>query len=314
MTSDTYGVCGISRILDSLPAEAANAFSRLPTDTWRNIEELRFSAARPVLVYRQTEGLFLSRSGTLNGSAKNAVTVTARQIAQTFRQLCENSVYSKEEDIRQGFLPLPGGHRVGICGSATVRQGEITFIKHISALNLRIAHEAVGCAECVMPYVFGGGEVHNTLIVSPPGVGKTTMLRDIARILGNTHKVGIADERGEIAAVFQGTAQNDVGLRSVVMDNCPKAAAIGLMIRSMGIDCVITDELGSAADVRAAELAAYAGVRIIASAHGDSLADLRTHPHLRTVLPLFDYIILLQKNSTSRLKQIIDTKERQGGI
>lgn len=314
MTNDTYDACGISRILDNLPAEAANALSRLPADTWRNVEELRFLAARPVLIYRQAEGLFLSRSGTLDVSAKNAVIVTARQIAQMFRLFCENSIYSKEEDIRQGFLSLPGGHRIGICGSATVRQGEIAFIKHISALNLRIAHEAVGCADCVMPYIFGGGKVHNTLIVSPPGAGKTTMLRDIARTLGNTHKVGIADERGEIAAVFQGTAQNDIGLRSVVMDNCPKAAAIGLMIRSMGIDCVITDELGSAADVRAAELAACAGVRIIASAHGDSLADLRTHPQLQTVLPLFDYIILLQKNNTSRLKQIISTKEIQGGI
>lgn len=314
MTSDTSAMCGISRILGCLPTEAATALSRLPSDIWRDAEELRFSAARPVLVYRRAEGLFLSRGGTLGLSAENAVTATARQIAQTFRRLCENSVYSKEEDIRQGFLSLPGGHRVGICGSATVRQGEITFIQHISALNIRIAHEVIGCADSVMPYVFGGGEVHNTLIVSPPGAGKTTMLRDIARILGNTHKVGIADERGEIAAVFQGTPQNDVGLRSVVMDNCPKSAAIGLMIRSMGIDCIITDELGSAEDVRAAELASRAGVHIIATAHGGSLSDLRTHPHLHTLLPLFDYIILLQKNSASRLKQIICTKEQKGGI
>lgn len=311
MPSQSNFVLGIAHLINCLPEEPAEALRNLPRSSWEEIEELRFLVRQPVMVYCQTEGLFLTPSGGLTSSISGAVTTTSGQIANIFRGLCENSVYAKEEDIRQGFLSLPGGHRAGICGSAVVRHGEVTFFKNISAINIRIAHQAIGCADSVIRHICSGGTLHNTLVVSPPGAGKTTLLRDIARILGGSYKVGIADERGEIAAVYKGVPQNDIGLRSVVMDSCPKAAAIGLMIRSMGIECVITDEIGSAEDARAIELASCAGVQTIASVHGAGLDDLHAHPHINALLPLFDYIILLQKPSGgSRIKQIIHTKER----
>lgn len=311
MTNHLNYTHGISHLMNCLPEETAEALSRLPCSDWEEIEELRFLSQRPVMVYRQAEGLFLTPAGGLTFSVQGAVTVTSGQVAAIFRQLCDNSVYAKEEDIRQGFLSLPGGHRAGICGSAALHHGEVTFLKNISAINIRIAHQAIGCADGVMRHICSGGALHNTLVVSPPGAGKTTLLRDIARSLGNTYKVGIADERGEIAAVYKGVAQNDIGLRSVVMDSCPKATAIGLMIRSMGIECVITDEIGSEEDARAVELASCAGVQTIASVHGAGLDDLRAHPHLGALLPLFEYVILLQKpEHGSRIKQIIHTKER----
>lgn len=311
MTAQSNLAPGISHIIGCLPEEPAQALSRLPCGSWEKIEELRFLAQRPVMVYRQTEGQFLTPSGSLTSSIQGAITITGGQVISLFRRLCENSVYAKEEDIRQGFLSLPGGHRAGICGSAVLQRGDITFLKNISAVNIRIAHQAIGCADDVIRHICSGGRLHNTLVVSPPGAGKTTLLRDIARTLGGSYKVGIADERGEIAAVYKGVPQNDIGLRSVVMDSCPKALAIGLMIRSMGIECVITDEIGSAADARAVELASCAGVQTIASVHGAELDDLRAHPHLSALLPLFDYIILLQKpTSGPRIKQIIHTKER----
>ncbi len=181
----------------------------LSAKDWAKLEEIRLLAQRPILLYQEGGSTFLTPSGAFTNSAERAVFVTIQQIATIFRQLCENSVYAKEEDIRQGFLSLPGGHRAGICGSATVHNGEVTFIKNISALNIRIAHQAIGCASGVMQHICSGGMLHNTILVSPPGGGKTTLLRDIARILGATYKVGIADERGEIAAVYKGEQAGD---------------------------------------------------------------------------------------------------------
>lgn len=311
MTTQIERPPGIAHLLDCFPSNIAQALGTLSAKDWAKLEEIRLLAQRPILLYQEGGSTFLTPSGAFTNSAERAVFVTIQQIAAIFRQLCENSVYAKEEDIRQGFLSLPGGHRAGICGSATVHNGEVTFIKNISALNIRIAHQAIGCASGVMQHICSGGMLHNTILVSPPGGGKTTLLRDIARILGATYKVGIADERGEIAAVYKGIAQNDIGLRSVVMDSCPKATAMGLMIRSMGVECVITDEIGSMEDAHALHLASCAGVHTIATVHGAGLEDLQIHPHLKSVLPLFEYVIFLQKSSgSSRIKQIICTKEQ----
>ncbi len=311
MTNQTELPPGIAHLLDCFPSSLAQALGALSAKDWAELEEIRLLAQRPIMLYRKAGGMFLTSCGTFTDSATDAAFVTVQQIAAIFRQLCENSVYAKEEDIRQGFLSLPGGHRAGICGSATLHCGEVTFLKNISAINIRIAHQAIGCADGVMQHICSGGTLHNTILVSPPGGGKTTLLRDIARILGASYKVGIADERGEIAAVYKGVAQNDIGLRSVVMDSCPKATAMGLMIRSMGVDCVITDEIGSAEDAHALRLASCAGVHTIATVHGAGMEDLQRHPHLKSMLPLFEYVIVLQKSSgSSRIKQIIYTKEQ----
>ena len=241
--------------------------------------------------------------GKLCQNADDGIDITQNHLAEAFSLICDNSVYAMEYDISQGFITLQGGHRAGICGSAVVKNGEVTYIKDISAINIRFARQAKGAAEKVIGSLIVDGEVKNTLIVSPPGCGKTTLLRDIARLLGNGFigfagvKVGILDERGELAAVYRGVPQNDVGIRTVVLDSCPKASGMTMLLRSMGLNVVITDEIGTPHDAEAIETLLCAGVRVIASAHGYSERDITNNPNISRLLGKsgFERIIILSR-------------------
>ncbi len=230
-------------------------------------EEIRIICGQAVMLYINGSGFFVTPHGDITSSKTNAQVATRAMINNIFCKICDNSVYAAEDEIRNGFVTLCGGHRVGICGTAVLKNGALHSIKHISALNIRIARQAIGAANKILP-VIADKYIRNTLIVSPPGCGKTTLLRDLARLLGEKYKLGIADERSEIAAVYRGEAQNDVGIRTVVMDGCPKDLAINMMTRTMGIEIALTDEIGSRADAAAIKSALCAGIKIIATAHG----------------------------------------------
>lgn len=222
-----------------------------------------------------------------------------------------NSVYAYEEQLRQGFVTLPGGHRVGMVGEVWLENGHIGGFREISGMNIRLARAVPGVALPFMRYVISGGRVLRTLIASPPAVGKTTLLRDMVRLLGEgvagllPQNMGLADERMEIAAVYQGEAQLDVGSRCDVISACPKAEAIMMLLRSMGPQVIVTDEIGSAADRRALAEVLNAGVSVIASAHGGSLAELRMRPEIRELLEqgFFERVILLRRSSGKLLPE-----------
>lgn len=234
-----------------------------------NPDEIRFVCGKPIAVLVGGKIFFAGTNGDILLNAENAAVCSRDMLNRIFKKACDNSVYAYEEEIRNGFITIDGGHRMGICGKGVVKNGVLTYIKDISALNLRIAHEVRGCAENVVKFICEKG-IADTLIISPPGGGKTTMLRDIARILGKNNKVGIADERSEICG-----GDFDVGTLSVVMDGVPKVTAIDMMIRSMGLDVVITDEIGSVADAEIIRRAIYSGINVIASIHGFSAADVK---------------------------------------
>lgn len=224
--------------------------------------------------------------------------VSADNIQRTAQRMCQDSVYARQAELRQGFVTLPGGHRAGFCGR-TVQDGEtIRCLTDISSIHLRITHEVIGAADAVLPFIVQGNEITNTLVVSPPGHGKTTMLRDIARHLAGEaygFTVGIADERGEIAAMHRGTPQHDVGIYADVYDGCPKAQAMQMLLRGMSPQVVITDELGGEADCRAVEALAYSGVRVICSAHGRDKKDVLLRSDVGQLLRagIFEKVITL---------------------
>ena len=187
--------------------------------------------------------------------------VSQTEILQIIEKMCNSSVYAYKNQICEGFLTLKGGHRVGITGTAVIENGKIINLKYITSLNFRIARQVLGCSNKMLKEIIDieNQTICTTLIVSPPGMGKTTMLRDAIRNISNGipninfqgRTVGVVDERGEIAAMYQGVPQNDIGIRTDVIENISKEKGIEMLIRSMAPEVIACDEIGSKEDVEA---------------------------------------------------------------
>ncbi len=187
--------------------------------------------------------------------------ITTSEILQILEKLCENSIYAYKNQICEGFLTVRGGHRIGITGTAVTEENKIVNLKYITSLNFRIAREVIGCSNQILEDIidFETHSIYNTLIVSPPGKGKTTMLRDIIRNISNgIDKIhfkgltcGVVDERGEIAAMYKGVPQNDVGIRTDIIENISKSKGMRMLIRSMAPEVICCDEIGSKEDIQA---------------------------------------------------------------
>ena len=187
--------------------------------------------------------------------------VNTKEILQILERLCDNSIYSYKNQICEGFLTIKGGHRVGISGTAVIENDKIINLKYITSLNFRIAKEVLNCSNKIINEIIDveNNTIYNTLIVSPPGKGKTTMLRDFIRKISNGipsmnfkgKTCGVVDERGEIAAIFHGIPQNDIGVKTDVIDNISKSKGMKMLIRSMAPEVIACDEIGSKEDIEA---------------------------------------------------------------
>lgn len=201
-----------------------------------------------------------------------------------FQRISNYSVYAIDEDLRQGYITIRGGHRVGFCGTCVVSDNSITTIREIGSMNIRICREYKGCSNKILELIYCDKKVCNTIIISPPRCGKTTILRDIVRNISDGNKfidvagkrVCIIDERSEIAACYRGVPQLEVGIRTDVLDNCPKFYGIMMAIRSMAPDVIVCDEIGSSRDIESVMLALNCGVAVITSIHGYGIEDLQT--------------------------------------
>lgn len=265
-------------------------------DTEREIREIRLRVDRPLLI-NTDKG---EREAEIGGKA---VIVTQRDIKETLEYISNYSMYAYEEEIKKGFITMQGGNRVGICGRVVCEGDKIRTIRNISAINIRIAHQIIGCSDYIMDKLYEnqGGGIFNTLIVSAPCCGKTTLLRDIIRnisegCMGHVGMtVGVADERSEIAACNMGVPQNDVGGRTDVLDGCPKSQGMMMLIRSMSPRVVAVDEIGSDEDVKAINYAVNCGCRIIATVHATSMDELYNKPAMKTLMEnqIFGRVVLL---------------------
>ena len=231
--------------------------------------------------------------------------VSQQEILQAFEKICESSIYSYRKQICDGYITIRGGNRVGIVGSAVVDNGQVININYISSLNFRIASQRIGCSNKVIEDIIDNenDNIYNTLIVSPPGCGKTTLLRDIIRNISNGIKVigfsgktvGVVDERGEIAAMYKGIPQNDIGIRTDVIDNMPRPEAMRILVRSMAPDVIACDEIGSVEDIKAINYAMCSGVKGIFTVHGKDLEEINRNTELSKLLKnnVFERIIIL---------------------
>ena len=257
------------------------------------IEDIRLRANKPLCIK------------TSKGTEVIEYIVSQQEILQTFEKICENSVYSYRKQICDGYITIRGGNRVGIVGSAVVDNGQVININYISSLNFRIAREKLGCSNKIIEDIVNieQNTIYNTLIISPPGCGKTTLLRDIIRNISNGindlnfkgKTVGIVDERGEIAAMYKGIPQNDIGIRSDVIDNMPKPEAMRILVRSMSPDVIACDEIGSIEDVKAIDYAMCSGVKGIFTAHGKDIEEVNKNSEISKLLQkkVFERIIKL---------------------
>jgi stage III sporulation protein AA len=274
------------------------------------IYEIRIKIGKPILVY--------SKYG------ENIVNYvpTKEDMKSLIQKISNYSLYAYEEDIRQGFITIKGGHRIGIAGECVMEKGEVKTIRNISSINIRVCSEVIGCSDKLIKYIYSQKEnrIFNTIIISPPKCGKTTILRDIARNISNGmnsiglygRKVAVIDERSEIGACHFGIPQNDLGMRTDILDNCLKKEGMIMAIRSLSPEILICDEIGTKGDVEALLMAFNSGVNIITSIHGFTIEDLYKRKVFHELLDngiIERAIVLSSRKGVGTIENIYELRE-----
>ncbi|MFC5467894.1 stage III sporulation protein AA [Cohnella suwonensis] len=281
-------------LLELFPASLRAVLEQLPAPVKTTLEEIRVRENRPLEIGYASRYSFVREDGALSERGDEAFVPSSEHCRALLERITHHSVYAVEEELRRGFVTVSGGHRIGLAGRAVLDKGAVAHLKDIAGFNVRVARARVGFGSEVLPELldFGAKTIAHTLIVSPPQQGKTTLIRDLARCISSgqwhhpsaigwgSRKVGIVDERSEIAASDKGVPTFDLGPRCDVLDACPKAEGIMMMIRSLSPEVVVVDEIGRTEDAEAIREALHAGVRVLATAHASGLADVFARPVL----------------------------------
>lgn len=285
-----------------LPYELRRRVDELPLAARARAEELRVRVGQPLFVTYPT------------GEEPIAGTKVSRDALRVILEVASGaSVHTVMEQIKNGFVPIRGGHRLGLCGTGVMRDGELINLRAISSVSLRVAREIRGAASQVTPRLMGEAGLENTLILSPPGGGKTTLLRDLIRTLSYgdgcaPYRVGVADERGELAAMSEGVPMLDLGPRTDVMDGCPKETGLLTLLRGMNPQVLAADEVTAPRDAAAMCQAAGCGVALLTTAHAAGLRDLEKRPLYRRLLGenLFDRFVVIEGQGAARRYTVLD--------
>ena len=232
--------------------------------------------------------------------------VLREDLQSVLERATECSPYAAEESLRQGYLTAAGGFRIGVCGTAVMEGGLCRGMRDVSSLVIRIPSACTGLADRILPQLITEGRLRSTLILSPPGGGKTTLLRDLVRLLGDGSavlpplRVGLADERGEITAMYRGVAQLNVGANTDVLAACAKAEAVEMLLRSMSLQVIALDEIGGERDISAVRAAANCGVAVIATAHAADTKELRQKPSMKDLAGVFSRAVIIEGSGCDR--------------
>lgn len=283
-----------------LPPGLADSLKELTADSLPLVEELRLRRGFPMTA------VILDQEHPLGKRP-----ITESDLRSVLEGASQASAHTVLEQVKNGFVTLRGGHRMGLCGSVSRREGGIAAMRYLSSLSIRIAHAVEGQAADLLPDLIGEGQFLSTLVIGAPGSGKTTLLRELIHILSDgcgitPQRVSVVDERGEIAAMWNGEAQFYVGRQTDILDGCPKAEGMALMLRAMNPNILAVDEITHPADVAAIIEAAGCGTELLATAHGRSLADLRRRPIYRTLLDehVFQRAVILTHDKGRRSAEV----------
>ncbi|GGE46604.1 stage III sporulation protein AA [Pullulanibacillus camelliae] len=279
-------------VLALIPEHIAKEILQLPAHLLDQLEEIRCRIERPVELVLGGKPRFLDK-----------LIFTFQDARALLGKLSQYSLYTLEEELKRGYVTISGGHRIGLAGKVITEESQVKRIRDVSSFNIRVARQKLGAAHSMMPFLYQEHRWYNTLIIGPPQAGKTTLLRDIARIASQgeapipSTKVGIVDERSEIAGCVKGVPQHAFGPRIDVLDACPKPEGMMMLIRSMSPELVIVDEIGRQEDSHALLEALNAGVNVIASAHGYSYEQILRRPNIHVLMEhrLFDRFIVLSR-------------------
>jgi stage III sporulation protein AA len=299
----------MQEVFDILPRSILHIIKQLPPSIAEHLEEIRVRVARPLEIIAHGEPYFPNYY------------VTAEDGVHLLNKLSQYSIYSIEEELKRGFITIQGGHRVGLAGKVITEGGAVKAIRHVTSFNIRIAKQKIGVAEPLTPYLYHRRWL-NTIIIGSPQTGKTTLLRDIARLISTgvktrnipAQKIGIVDERSEIAGCVKGIPQFDLGARVDVLDACPKAEGMMMLIRSMSPNVLIVDEIGRIQDSEAILEAVNAGVGLFMTVHARKREDLLQRPTLRSIMEqaVFErFVELTNENGPGTVKRITDSEGRE---
>ncbi|MBX4259140.1 stage III sporulation protein AA [Clostridium estertheticum] len=290
-------------LFEILPKTIRNILEKV--DNLQQLEEIRVKVNKPLFIHI--------------GSKEKVweYIATPEDLKYIMQRISNYSIYAFEDEIRQGYITIKGGHRVGLCGICVIENNSIKTIKDISSINIRACKEIIGCADKVMPYIINNNSVYNTIIISPPKCGKTTLIRDISRQISKGYKdmsfrgknVSIIDERSEIAGSFKGIPQMDVGVRTDVLDNCPKSQGIMMAIRSMSPDVIVCDEIGTKNDMESILMALNSGISLITTIHGFGIEDLYKRLVFKDIVDNYVFtrgIVLSNKKGIGTIERIYD--------
>lgn len=320
---------GKDRLIQIFSTRLREILGQAETD-FSAFQEIRMRAGAPLFVIYKNEEYAMDAHGVLlrdrtgMGLFPEAYRVTPADVEETLECAARYSLYAFEEELKQGFITVSGGCRIGVAGRVILDRGAVKTIKPITFLNIRFSHQVKGCADGLLPHLYekdgtGRRELYHTLFLSPPRCGKTTLLRDVVRQVSDGNRmapgktVGVVDERSEIGACFQGVPQNDLGIRTDVLDCCPKAAGMMMLIRSMAPSVVAVDEIGGEADLEALHYVLNCGCRILATVHGSSMEDIGKKPGLKRLFEerVFGrYVVLSGRKGAGTVEDICDGEGR----